>query len=108
MDNQNMDQRTPDTRDSRLVLGILTGTVIGAAIGIWFAPRMTMALRRMDEWVKVVQSGAVEQYRQANARTGDAIENLTQVGQKVRNDAADVVIRGAREVERVATAAKTV
>jgi len=108
MENQKIDQRPHDTRDSRLVLGILAGTVIGAAMGLWFAPRMTLALRRMDEWAKAMQSGAVEQYRQANARTGEAIENLTQVGQKVRNDAADVVIRGAREVERVAAAVKTV
>jgi hypothetical protein len=74
---------------------------------MWFAPRITEALRRADEWAKAAQRGASEQYRQANARTSDAIEQLNEVGQKVRDEAADMVIRGAREVERVATAVKT-
>ena len=107
MENQKMDQRTHDTRGAQIVLGVLTGTFIGVAMGMWFAPRMTSALRRVDEWAKAVQSGASEQYRQANARTADAIDQLNQVGNKVRDEAADVVIRGAREVERVATAVKT-
>ena len=91
-----------------MVLGVVTGTIVGVAIGMWLAPRMSLLLRRADEWSKAVQKGASEQYRQANARTGEAIESLAQTGQKVRNEAADAVIRGAREVERVATAAKTV
>ncbi len=107
MENQKMDQRIHDIRSSHLVLGVATGTLIGAAVGMWFAPRMSLLLRRVDEWAKAVQKGASEQYRQANARTGEAIDNLNQVGRDVRNEVAETVARGAREVERVATSVKT-
>jgi len=38
---------------------------------------------------------------------GDAIAGITRKGQDVRDDLADAVARGAHEVERYATAAKS-
>ena len=45
-------------------------------------------------------------YEQASARVGESVDELTKRGQAVRNDVADAVVRGAREVERAATAIK--
>jgi gas vesicle protein len=77
------------------VLGLFTGTLVGAGLAIWLAPR------------------ASEKYRQASTRVTGAVDDLTQRGQDVRDDIAGAVARGAhevahdaREVERVATAAR--
>jgi len=77
------------------VLGLFTGTLVGAGLAIWLAPR------------------ASEKYRQASTRVAGAVDDLTQRGQDVRDDIAGAIARGAhevahdaREVERVATAAR--
>jgi gas vesicle protein len=77
------------------VLGLFTGTLVGAGLAIWLAPR------------------ASEKYRQASTLVTGAVDDLTQRGQDVRDDIAGAVARGAhevahdaREVERVATAAR--
>jgi gas vesicle protein len=77
------------------VLGLFTGTFVGAALATWLAPRVS------------------EKYRQASTRVAEVVDDLTQRGQDVRDDIAGAVARGAhevahdaREVERVATAAR--
>ena len=45
--------------------------------------------------------------RQASTRVGETVEDLTRKGQDVRDNVADAVARGAHEVERFATAAKS-
>jgi gas vesicle protein len=84
------------------VSGLFAGTLVGAALAIWLAPR------------------ASEKYRQATTRVAGAVDDLTQRGHEVRDDIAGAVARGAHEVargahevahgalevERVATAAR--
>ena len=77
------------------VLGLFTGTLVGAGLAIWLAPRGS------------------EKYRQARTRVTGAVDDLTQRVQDVRDDIAGAVARGAhevahdaREVARVATAAR--
>ncbi len=50
---------------------------------------------------------ASEQYHQASARVGDAVDDLTRKGRSVREDVAGAVARGAHEVERFAKTAET-
>jgi hypothetical protein len=50
---------------------------------------------------------ASEQYQQASTGVGEAVDELTRKGRDARDDVADAVARGAHEVERYATAAKT-
>jgi gas vesicle protein len=80
--------------DYRFVLGLFTGTLVGAGLAMWLAPR------------------ASEQYQQASARVGRRVADFTQKGRDVRDDIAGAVARGAHEVahgalevERVAIAA---
>src|SRR5256885_16846920 len=77
------------------VLGLFTGTFVGAGLAMWLAPR------------------ASEKHRQAITRVAEVVDDLTKRGQDVRDDIAGAVARGAhevahgaREVERVATAAR--
>lgn len=73
-----MKATTQEPRDHRFAIGLLAGTAIGAGLAIWLAPMV-----------------------------GDAISGLVNKGQDVRDDLADAVARGAHEVERQATAAKS-
>jgi gas vesicle protein len=81
-----MDTQIKDSRDYRLAFGLLAGTAIGAGLMIWLAPRATSELRQ---------------------RVTDSARNIRQRANGVRDEAADTVVRGAREVERYAEAAKS-
>jgi hypothetical protein len=89
-----MNEMTQQPRDYRFVLGLFTGTCVGAGLAMWLAPR------------------ASEKYQQASAHVGRKVADFTQRGRDVRDDIAGAVARGAHEVahgalevERVAIAA---
>jgi gas vesicle protein len=89
-----MNEMTQRPADYRFVLGLFTGTFVGAGLAMWLAPR------------------ASEKYQQASARVGRKVADFTQSGRDVRADIAGAVARGAHEVahgalevERVAMAA---
>jgi len=113
--NAHTQENTWENRDYRFVVGLLTGTFVGAGLMMWFAPRTASELRRrVADSAKDLGSLASEQYQQAGTRVGEAVDELTRKGQSVRDDVADAVARGAREVargahevERYATAAKS-
>lgn len=89
-------------------VGLLAGTFVGAGLAIWLAPRVASELReRVAKSAKDLGSLASERYRQVSARVTETVEDLSQKGEHVRNEVADAVVRGAHEVERIATAAKT-
>ena len=103
-----MNAPTQDSPDYRFVIGLLAGTAVGASLMLWLAPQSASELRkRVTDSAKALGDRASDTYRQANAPVGEAVGELTRTGQGVRNDAADAVARGAREVERFAAAART-
>jgi gas vesicle protein len=120
-----MNEELQDRRDYGFVIGLLTGTFVGAGLAMWLVPRLASELRqRMTDSAKSLGERASEQYQQASARVGetvdeltrqgrgvrndvgDAIDDLARQGQGVRDDVADAVARGAHEVERYAKSAK--
>jgi gas vesicle protein len=103
-----MNARTQERRDFGFVIGLLTGTFVGAGLAMLFAPRSGSDLRqRVTDSARSLGERASEQYQQASARVGEAVDEITRKGQDVRDEVADVVARGAHEVERVATEVKT-
>ena len=103
-----MNARTQERRDYGFVIGLLTGTFVGAGLAMLFAPRSGSELRqRVTDSARSLGERASEQYQQASTRVGEAVDEITRKGQDVRDEVADVVARGAREVERYATAVKT-
>jgi|RhiMetdeSRZDD1v2_1073273.scaffolds.fasta_scaffold293763_6 gas vesicle protein len=99
---------TQEHRDNSFMLGLLAGTAVGAGLAMWFAPRSGSELRQqLTDSARNLGERASEQYQQASTRVGQAVDDLTRKGQDVRDDVVDAVARGAREVERYATAAKT-
>jgi gas vesicle protein len=103
-----MNADTQEHRDYGFVIGLFTGAFVGAGLAMWFAPRLASELRgRVIDSASRLGKRASARYREASARVGEVVDDMTQRGQDVRDDVADAVARGAHEVERYATAAKT-
>ena len=97
-----------ERRDYGFLVGLMTGTVVGAGLAIWLVPRVASELRnKLTESLDDVRNRASDQFQQAGARVGETVDEITRKGQGVRDDVAEAVARGAREVERYATVVQT-
>jgi gas vesicle protein len=102
-----MNAPAQELRDHRFVIGLLAGTCLGVGLAMWLAPRSAELRQRITDSARSLGEQASEQYQQASTRVGEAVDELTRKGQGVRDDVADAVSRGAHEVERYATAARS-
>jgi len=97
-----------ETRDYRFLIGLIAGAVLGAGLGMLFAPQAAVKLRgRLADSARSLGETASEQYQQASARVGTAAKEATNKGRAIRDSLADSVVRGAQKVEQYAAAAKT-
>ena len=80
-----MDGEIQRPRGHRFAIGLLTGAAVGVGLAMWLGPGVTRSTRRISR----------------------ALNKLASQGQDARDDMADAVVRGAHEVERYATAAKS-
>lgn len=79
------------------VMGLLTGTVLGAGLGMLFAPRAGSELRnQLSEQAGNIANTASEGMRRAQETAGDWADQ----GRKVYDKARDAVSRGADEAQR--------
>ena len=79
------------------VMGLLTGTVLGAGLGMLFAPKPGSELRgQISEGAGTVSRTASEGYRKAADAAGTVAEKSRQLYGRAR----DVVARGTEEVKR--------
>jgi hypothetical protein len=86
----------------------MTGACLGVGLAIWLAPRLASEIgERLTESARDLRDRADDVIQHGTARVGDAMGAVTRKGQAVRDDVAESVARGAREVERYATAAKS-
>ena len=103
----NTNAHVQDHRSYGFGTGLLAGTLVGAGLLMWLAPRIASELRqRATETANRLRQHAKERYRDASGQVGDAVDELTRKAQGVRDDVADAVAHGAHEVERIAAAAK--
>ena len=103
-----MNAHTQGHPDYGFVIGLVTGTFVGAAVAMWFAPRAGSELRQqVTDSARSLGQRASEQYRQASTHLGEAVDQLARQGESVRDDVAEAVARGAHELERLATAVKS-
>ena len=102
-----MDNPTKPPRDYRLAIGLLAGAAISAGLVLWLAPRAASELKqRAADKAKDLRKQATDRYAEASVRVDEVLDELTRKGQAIRDEAADTVARGAREVERRAAAVK--
>jgi gas vesicle protein len=82
---------------SSFVMGLLTGTVLGAGLGMLFAPKSGSELRgQISEQAGNLANAASDQYR----RVSEAAGELADRGREAYGKARDAVSRGADEAQR--------
>jgi gas vesicle protein len=81
------------------MMGLLTGTVLGAGLGMLFAPKSGTELRgQISDSASSASRKASEQYKKAS----DAAHHLTEKGRGLYDRARDAVSRGTDEARREA------
>jgi gas vesicle protein len=79
------------------VLGLLTGTVLGAGLGMLFAPKAGSELRsQLSEQAGSMKNQASEGYRRAS----ESASQWAEKGRDVYNKASDAVVKGAQEAQK--------
>src|SRR5919201_992375 len=79
------------------VMGLLTGTVLGAGLGMLFAPKSGSELRnQISEQAGNLANTASDQYRRVTEAAGD----LADRGREMYDKARDAVARGTEEAQR--------
>src|SRR5579872_3808755 len=79
------------------VMGLLTGTVLGAGLGMLFAPKAGSELRnQIGEQAGNIANTASEGYRRATEQAGQWADR----GKEVYGQAKDAVTRGVDEAQR--------
>ena len=95
-------------RNYGFVMGLIAGGVVGAGLGMLFAPRAVLEVRkRAADSARNLGTAASDRYHQASTRVNEVVDAITKKGQGLRDDLSDAVVRGAQDVERYATDAKT-
>jgi gas vesicle protein len=103
-----MNTRPQEHANRDFLMGLIAGGAIGAGLALLFAPPLASKLRR-----RVTGSAtglghlASRRYQDVTTRVAGVVDAVTTRGQAVRDDVADAVGRGAREVEQFAIASKT-
>ena len=88
---------------SSFVMGLLTGTVLGAGLGMLFAPKAGSELRhKIGEQAGSIANTASEGYRRAAESAGSWAEKGREMGRDVYGRAKEAVNRGADEAQRYA------
>src|SRR5688572_26142141 len=86
---------------SSFVMGLLTGTVLGAGLGMLFAPKAGSDLRnQISEQAGTLANTASEGYRRATESANEWAEKGRDVGKDIYGKARDAVSRGTEEAQR--------
>lgn len=93
---------------SSFVLGMLAGSVVGAAVALWLAPRAGEEIRQsIADAASEARDRATGRYNEVSSRIGGAARVVTRKARDVRDELADAVVVGANEVARRAASTKT-
>ena len=82
-------------------MGLLTGTVLGAGLGMLFAPKAGAELRgQLSEQANNLANTASDGYRKASETAGQWAEKGRERGREMYDKARDAASRGKEEAER--------
>lgn len=96
-----MNRHSQENHYPGFLFGLVTGAALGAGLAILFAQKAGSEIRkRVAASATDLGDTASEYYDQVSTRVVDAVEELTSKGQRARDAAADLVVRGAHEVAR--------
>ena len=96
-DRFNQDLRSNEGGGGSFVMGLLTGTVLGAGLGMLFAPRAGSELRsQLSEQAANLSNTASETAR----RAGESATQWAERGREMYNKASEAVAKGADEAQK--------
>ena len=96
-DRFNQDLRSAEGGGGSFVMGLLTGTVLGAGLGMLFAPKAGTELRsQLSEQAANLGNTASEGAR----RAGESASQWAERGREMYNKASDAVAKGAEEAQK--------
>ena len=96
-DRFNHDSRSAEGVGGGFVMGLLTGTVLGAGLGMLFAPKAGTELRsQLSEQAATLGNTASETAR----RAGESASQWAERGREMYNKAGDAVTKGAEEAQK--------
>ena len=73
-----MKRRMEPRREYGFAIGLAAGTLVGATLAIWLAPRAASEIReRLADSARGFGDRTSEQYQQATSRIGEAVDVLT-------------------------------
>ena len=94
------DNYQTESNGGGFVMGLLTGAVLGAGIGMLLAPKAGAELRgQIGEQARNIGNKASDQYRRASETATEWAEK----GREAVNQARDAVMRGAEEARGYAS-----
>jgi gas vesicle protein len=102
-----MNTQPQNDGNNGLLIGLIAGGVIGAGLAIVFAPRIAELRQRVMASANDLSQTASQRYKEVSTRVAGVVDDVTARGQTVRDDVADAVSRGARQVEQIAMASKS-
>ena len=102
-----MNAQPQNDGNNGLLIGLIAGGVIGAGLAVLFAPRIAELRRRAMASATDLRQSASQRYQEVSTRVAGVVDEVTARGQTVRDDVADAVSRGARQVEQIAMASKS-
>jgi len=83
------------------MVGLLTGTVLGAGLGMLFAPKSGTELRgQISESASHVGRAASEQYQKVSGAANEMANRGREMGREVVGRAKEAMNRGAEEARR--------
>lgn len=95
-----MNEQATQHRDYGFLAGLAVGSVVGAGLAMWLAPRAAAEIKaRAADSVKTFGDAVSQRYRDAGRRVTEAVDGLTRKGQGLRDDVCDTVVRTAQDVE---------
>jgi gas vesicle protein len=96
-DRYNYDSRQAEGGGTSFVMGLLTGTVLGAGLGMLFAPKAGTELRnQLSEQAATLGNTASETAR----RAGESASQWAERGREMYNKASDAVAKGTEEAQK--------
>ena len=103
--NSDTNSNAQEPQPYGFLIGMMAGTVIGAGLAMWLAPRAASELReRLTDSARSFGNLVGQQHQRASDSVATMAEDLTRRAQGVRDNIAEVVAHRAHEVEDYATA----
>ena len=103
MANGNGHDRHDEGGGGSFVMGLLTGTVLGAGLGLLFAPKAGSELRgQIAEQTGSLATSATEGYRNAAETAAAWAEKGREKGRELYDKGREAVVKGADEAQRYA------